>query len=438
MKRRLTGPRGLVGFLATAALAFAACGGAATTTAPAASAPAASAPAASAAAGEPKLEIFSWWTAGGEAEGLNAMFDVFKAQHSGVEIVNAAVAGGAGSNAKAVLATRLAGGDPPDAFQVHAGLEILTYSPDQYLQPLDDLYAAQGWDKVFPKDLLTLLKYNGHYWSVPVNIHRGNVLWYNKQIFADNGLTPPKTFDDFFKVADALKAKGITPYAFGNNGGWEDAFTFESVLLGSLGADGYKGLWTGATQWTDPRVAQALETYKKMATYANADHAALSWDGAAQLIVDGKAAMFIHGDWANGYFLSKGFAGYGWAPAPGTSGIFHVVSDSFALPKGAKDPQNAQAWLELAGSKAGQEAFNPKKGSICARTDCDQSLFGDYSKSAAADFASNALVPGTDAAANPKWITAYKDVIALFVSKGDVAAAQTALQQACVDAGVCK
>jgi glucose/mannose transport system substrate-binding protein len=57
------------------------------------------------AAGE--LEIFSWWTAGGEAEGLNAMYEVFSAKNPDVEIINATVAGGAGSNAKAVLATRM-------------------------------------------------------------------------------------------------------------------------------------------------------------------------------------------------------------------------------------------------------------------------------------------------------------------------------------------
>ncbi|HEY4687668.1 MAG TPA: ABC transporter substrate-binding protein, partial [Anaerolineae bacterium] len=158
-----------------------------------------------------KLEFFSWWTAGGEAEGLNGMYEVYKAENPGIEIVNATVAGGAGTNAKAVLATRLTGGDPPDSFQVHAGLEVQTYAPEQYLEPLDDLYASEGWDKVFPSDLLTLLKYQDHYWSVPVNIHRSNVLWYNKKVLEDNGLEPAKTFDEFFAAADTLKAKGIIP-----------------------------------------------------------------------------------------------------------------------------------------------------------------------------------------------------------------------------------
>ena len=64
-----------------------------------------------------KLEIFSWWTAGGEAEGLNAIIEIYEERFPEVELINAAVAGGAGSAAKPILATRMIGGDPPESFQ---------------------------------------------------------------------------------------------------------------------------------------------------------------------------------------------------------------------------------------------------------------------------------------------------------------------------------
>src|SRR5687768_8860432 len=73
-----------------------------------------------AAAGGGQLEIFSWWTAGGEVEALNALYAIYSAQYPDVEIVNAALAGGAGQggNMKALLETRMMGGEPPDSFQV--------------------------------------------------------------------------------------------------------------------------------------------------------------------------------------------------------------------------------------------------------------------------------------------------------------------------------
>src|SRR5262249_23004383 len=73
-----------------------------------------------------KLEIFSWWTSPGEVEALNALYDAFKAAYPDVEVINAALAGGAGpgGNMKAVLQTRLLAGQPPESFQVHLGHEL--------------------------------------------------------------------------------------------------------------------------------------------------------------------------------------------------------------------------------------------------------------------------------------------------------------------------
>jgi glucose/mannose transport system substrate-binding protein len=388
-----------------------------------------------------QLVIGSWWTSGGEAAGLSGMFDIYASENPDVEVVNATVAGGAGSVFKGVLKTRLIGGDPPDTFQLHAGLEVEGYSPEQYLAPIDDIYASEGLETAFPPDLLTLLKaYGGHYWGVPVNIHRSNVLWYNKKIFEENNLSPPTTFDEFLAVCEALKAKGITPHIIGSSGAWQIGHLFENVLLGTLGAEGYWGLWTGATPWTDPKVTEALETFKKMVDYANPDHPALSWDGAAGYIIEGKGAMYIMGDWTNGEFTKYEFTDYGWTPPPGTKGIFMALSDSFALTKDAPNPENARNWLKVCGSKAGQEAFNPKKGSLCARTDCDPALFNEYLQSAMADWAVDAIVPSVQhgAAAYESWVADYDDALTLFMATWDVAGTQAALQQACVDAGICQ
>ncbi len=387
-----------------------------------------------------QLVVGSWWTAGGEAEGLAGMFRIYKEKYPDVEIVNATVAGGAGSVFKGVLKTRLIGGDPPDTFQLHAGLEVEGYSPEQYLEPLDDLYAAEGLEQAFPADLLLLLDYQDHYWGVPVNIHRSNVLWYNKALMEQGGVQPPTTFDEFFAACDALKAAGIAPFIMGTSGGWEATHVFEDVLAGTVGADNYRGLWAGTVSWMDAGVTQALENFKRMVSYANADHPALDWAGAAQYIVDGKGAMNIMGDWTDGFFTSKAFTDYGWTSPPGTKGIFVALSDSFSLTKAAPNPENARNWLAVCGSLEGQEAFNPQKGSICARTDCDPALFNAYLQSAMVDWAQDSIVPSLahGAAAFESWVSDVKDAINLFISTGDVGQTQATLQAACVDAGICQ
>ncbi len=432
------------GVLLVALLVMAAC--AAPTPAPTKKAPAKEKPAATKKpakqAGEDKLEIFSWWTTGGEAAGLKKLFEIYKERYPGVEIINATVAGGAGMNAKAVLKTRMLGGDPPDSFQVHMGHELIdTWVTTGFMEPLDDIYKEEGFDKAFPKGVLDIVSWNGHFWSVPVNIHRANVLWYNKKIFEENNLKPPTTFDEFFQVAETLKSKGVTPLALGDVGIWATTHLFETVLIGTLGADGYKGLWTGDTDWNGKGVTQALQRLAKMLDYVNEDHSALSWDQANDLVLNGKAAMTIMGDWVDADNLAKGKPDVeGWIAAPGNAGIYDALSDTFGLPKKAPHPVNAKRWLRLVGSKEGQEAFNPLKGSICARTDCNPKLFGPYLQWAMQEWQKDTIVPSLahGAAASEGWVTAINDVMTAFVADRDVAKAQAGLAQACADAGVCK
>ncbi|MGB7537140.1 MAG: ABC transporter substrate-binding protein [Anaerolineales bacterium] len=390
-----------------------------------------------------KVEIFSWWTSGSEAAGLQALIDKFNADNPGWEIVNTTTAGGAGTNAQAVLKTRMLGGDPPDSFQIHMGHELIdTYVTANLMEPMDDIYKANGLNNAFPQGVLDAVTYNGHQWSIPVNIHRSNVLWYNKTVLAANGINPDDlaTFAGWEAAAKTLQAAGIIPLALGSNGTFGAAHLFEDVLLGSVGAEKWLGLWNGTTDWNGPEVTQAIENYKMMFSYVNTDHSSLSWDQANQYVIDGKAAMTIMGDWTDGEYINKKFSDYGWAPPPGTKGLYLALSDSFGLPKGAKNPDGAKRWFAVIGSKEGQQAFSLKKGSICARTDCDYSAFDAYLQSAAADWKVDTILPSVvhGAAAKDGWKTAFNDAVALFLSSQDTAAMQAKLAQACVDAGICK
>jgi len=432
----------MVVFALLSALVLSAC--AAPAAAPAAPADEEAAPAeADAGEGDGELEIFSWWTAGGEAEGLNAMYEVLSSQYPDLEIVNATVAGGAGSNAKAVLATRMQSGDPPDSFQVHAGHELIdTWVVADAMEPVTFIFEENGWMDAYPQGVIDIISSDDEIWSVPVNIHRSNVLWYNKAVFADNGLEAPVTFDDFFAAADVLQEAGIVPMAQGDDGIWASVHLFEDVLLGVMGPELYSGLWTGETDWNGPEVTESLETYAKMMDYVNEDHAAISWSQAADMVTNGDAATLIMGDWVAGYYTSLGLVpdeDYGYVPSPGTDGVFMMLSDSFGLPKGAPNRDNAIKWLTVAGSQEGQDAFNPLKGSIPARTDGDRSLYDTYLLSAMDDFASNDITPSLihGAAASEGWSTALQDAMTLFVADLDVEAAQANMAQTCVDAGVC-
>src|SRR5579859_1370424 len=391
-----------------------------------------------------QFEFFSWWTAGGEADGKNDILGLYKQLYPNVQVIDAAVAGGGGDKAKAVLKTRMQGNQPPDTFQVHGGPELLAgYVQAGKMQPITQLYKDMNITGSFPKQLLDLVRTNGEIYSVPANVHRGNELFYNKQILSDNNIQPPTTWDDFFTACATLKAKNIPCLAVGGKDNWSITMLFEDMLLAKGGPDTFKSLMAGKTPWTDPSVVYALGGLQKVwqNKYINDDFAGHTWDEAAGQVQNGKAAMTVMGDWAKGYFQANDAANWstkmGWEPSPGTKGIFKVITDSFGLPKGAKNTANTNHFLALMASKVGQVTFNLRKGSIPARTDVDTSKFDVYMKDAAADFASATALVGSaphGSATNDAFASALNTGINTFIANpADPAAAAASLQSQAAD-----
>lgn len=391
-----------------------------------------------------QLEIFSWW-AGDEGPALEALLALYSEQHPGVEVINAAVTGGSGVNARAVLKSRMLGGDPPDSFQVHAGQELIgTWVIANRMEDLTSLYEEQGWFDVFPPALIDMMSYEGGIYSVAVNIHRSNVMWYNPAKLAEWGVSVPATWDEFFETCATLQARDVTPLVIGE--AWTVKHLWESVAVAVLGPDNWNALWTGDLDPAGAEMQGVWDAFGKVLACSNidVDAASLTWQQAVDRVVDGAAAFNVMGDWAAGYLTTtKGLTpneGFGWAQPPGTQGVFIMLADAFGLPTDVPNRDNTLAWLELLGSKEGQDVFNPLKGSIAARTDTDLSLYSVYSQSAAADWATNTIVGSLahGAAANERFGNDFDaSVMPIFVGGRDPVAAANAMDVICIQSGAC-
>jgi len=322
--------------------------------------------------GEQVVEIFSWWVAPGEAEALQALVDVNKTQHPKDRVFNAAAA--SGDQARAKLAERLAANDPPDLFQQnsHEISAFLEKNPGS-LEPLNQLFEAQGLTSAVMPEVLQSVTVGGQIYAMPVNIHRENSLFYNKQIFADHNVKPPTTLAEFLTACETLKGEGVTPIATGYQG-WILRILFNSLAMGSMGADAYHDFMTGGPR-DDEALKVAIDVFADvLENYINEDasDADFGWTNAAEAVFDGKAAMFLHGDWAKGYYVQLGWTpgiDFGVLGAPGASDLFWYGVDTFSLPVGAPNAKGADDFLATIGSLQGQVAFNKLKGSTPVRPD---------------------------------------------------------------------
>lgn len=383
------------------------------------------------------VEVFTWWAAGSEKDGLDALTKVFQEQNPKDTFVNGAIAGGAGSNAKAALAARLANQDPPTTFQGHAGAELADYINNGQIEPVDEVIAALGGAKTFPQGLLDRLTVDGKIYSVPSNVHRANVVWSNPKVLEKAGIDPKKVPTDIKSwIADMkkVKASGVsTPLTIG--GTWTQVQLMETVLLADLGAEKYSGLFDGKTDWTSAEVTTALTDFATLLTYTNTAAANDDWPAATDAVIEGKAAYNVMGDWAVAEFNSKkqkDGVDYTYFPVPGTDGVFDFLADSFTLPVGAKNAGGAKDWLMTIGSAEGQKAFNLAKGSIPARSDAVAADYPAYQQTALKSFAQDTIVSSVahGAAVSQAWLEEISNAVSTFYGSKDVAGLQKALATA--------
>lgn len=388
-----------------------------------------------------KVEVFPFWT-GNDVKSFDALVNSFQETYPDIQFVNGAAGIGPGVDPHFVLNTLIKAGETPDSWQGIAGKTLTDeYVRSGQILPLNDLYESEGWFNAMPKNLIPLISDSDNIYSVPINVHRTNVLWYNPAILDANGIAVPKNMDEWFLAMDSISAAGFTPLAIGDQG--TKMLLFETVLLSSLGSRNYNGLWSGTVSWRSEEVQTALEDYQRLLTFTDKDTDALSWQEATELVASGKAAFIVMDDRANGYFLERGKAptvDYNWTPVPDTDGAFQFYSDSFVLAKDALNEKNARTWLAFVGSQKGQETFNAKAGTTCARVDCDRLLFDKYVQSSMASWSNDALAGSLSygMVANATWMSEIDTALATFLQNGELGAFQNALVAACKNAGPCK
>lgn len=385
-----------------------------------------------------KIEVFSWWTSGSEDAALQAIISAAVKANSGLEVVNAAVAGGAGTNAKQVLATRLAGGDVPEIWQTHPGGELGQYVDQGVLLDMTAVYKSEGWNKVVPKDLVASMTYNKKTYSVLTGVHRANTMWISSaaQKKAGVSLSGSLTWPTFKAAALKMKAKGIDPICLGDKDIWTAAQLLEALIVAEEGAAGWTALLDGSKKWTSAGVKKAAANFNEAMTWVNRDHKALDWTGAVAALAKGTCGVNIMGDWAYGELLvkQKKVDGKDFTYATfGDANTFVTVGDSFVIGKTAKNQAGAVAFAKAIMDPKVQLAFNKLKGSAPVRSDVSTKTLGKYQQGAAKVLAKGKKVPSLvhgQALVAAAVGQAYAEAVTLLQANKDVAKFSRAMDAA--------
>lgn len=373
-----------------------------------------------------QVEVFTWWASGSEKASFEELVGEFEKQNPSLQFIDASVRGTGGDQARAAIAARLDASNPPDTFLATAGAALTDYIADGDLQDLTGFYEENGLSSgVYRSALLDLLSVNGKIYSVPVDIHRVNVMWTNNSVLRSAGIDPavvPTSIETWITDLEKVRQSGVEyPLALGND--LTQVQLFENVLVSDLGAVLYQNLWKSKQNWDGAAIRKAIEHFSQLLEYTDPDTRSDDWVASAQSVVEGDAAYILMADYALSTFQQVSLITgdeHSAVPMPGTVGIFDFVADSFTLPVGVVHNEAAEAWLLTASSADGQKALCITKGSIPARTDTIKAEYPPYQQTAIEALKLDTVVPSLahGVAANPSWTKAITQAVAKFVDDG--------------------
>ncbi|MCH2095421.1 MAG: ABC transporter substrate-binding protein [Rhodobacteraceae bacterium] len=370
------------------------------------------------------LEVMHWWTSGGEAAAVQQFADAFNA--TGNTWVDAAIAGG--EAARAVMVSRLTGGDPMGAFQFNHGRQAEELIEAGLLRDITDIAEAEGWvDLVNPSTLLDACTVDGRIYCAPVNIHSWQWLWVSHKAFEDAGVAVPGNWAEFVAASDALAAADKIPLAMGQQG-WQQSGAFNVMMASLLPSS----VFTSVYGDKDTDVAGGADVATVFAAAASAremaaDSTVQNWNDATNLVIQGQAGGQIMGDWAQGEFAVAGsVAGedYSCLPGLGTNPRLSTGGDAFYFPV-LDDEAESAAQAELAAlllKPATQVSFNLAKGSLPVRGDIDLSAANDCMQKGLQLLADGALLPDVNMLATPDTVNQINTLFVEFFADTSISA----------------
>ncbi len=374
-----------------------------------------------------EAEVIHWWTSGGEQAAISEFAKAW--EEMGNTWIDTAITGG--DNARGTTVNRIIGGNPPTAAQFNVSKQFVDLVEQGLLQSLEEVASAEGWrDFIYPPELIETCEFEGEFYCVPVNIHSWQWMWINNDVYKKVGLPVPQTFEEFLAGAPKIQEAGIIPLALGGQG-WQESGMFDVVASSIMGFPLMQSIYRDKDldAFRDGRFESVLNTYRELNQFTDEGSPGRLWNDTTAMVIEGKAAMQVMGDWARGEFAVAGkeaMVDYSCV-IPGKEKYVALGGDVFVFPKN-DDPKVKDAQLAMASMMVNQTVqakFNNAKGSLPMRLDVDTSA-ADACMQMGLDLIQNpdAIMRESDDWNTPAFTAAWGDIISEFRNDPNYTVAQ--------------
>lgn len=260
--------------------------------------------------------------------------------------------------------------NPPDVAAWYAGNRMKPFVDAGLFEDVSDVWEENGLNEEL-KSAAASMTIDGKKWGVPYTYYQWGI-YYRKDIFEEQGIEPPKTWDELLAASAKLKEAGITPFTIGTKALWPTGGWFDYLNLRVNGYEFHMDLTSGKVPYTDPRVKAVFEKWAELVEpgYFIENHAAIDWQDAIPHLVQGKAAMYLMGNFAVATMKDGGLEeeqiGFLQFPQinPDIPMSEEAPTDTFHIPAGAKNKEDAKKFLAYLASPEAQTKMNKTLGQL--------------------------------------------------------------------------
>ena len=258
--------------------------------------------------------------------------------------------------------------DPPDVANWYPANRMAPFVEAGLFMDISDVYAENDLGTQLASTL-PIVTQDGKQWMVPYTYYQWG-MYFNRTVYEQVGATIPATWEEFLANCEKFKAAGIDCLTTGSSQLWPIAGIFDYMNLRTNGYDFHKALTAGEIAWTDDRVRATFAEWAKVLPYTTANHAAIDWQDAVPLIVQGKAANYVMGNFAVAAFKEGGMTNdtLGFLPFPTINPDVpraeEAPTDAVFIPAGAKNVDDAKAFMAFVARADVQTKLNTALGQL--------------------------------------------------------------------------
>ena len=197
------------------------------------------------------------------------------------------------------LPNLLKGRTAPDIYFEWVGNRLLQRDQDGFAADLTEQVESGALAGILEPELYNAATVDGRILMVPHVADVSNVLWYNTELLAEHGVTPPQTWEDLLEACDTLNAAGVIPIASGNKDLWAAGNWLGHLVSRVVGADVYDATLAGEASFDTPEWKKAFGYIEELHQHGcvNESVNAIDDNEGAQLFFQEKAAMHAIGSW---------------------------------------------------------------------------------------------------------------------------------------------